>query len=62
VVRYRWKAGDLGFWDNRTTQHYAITDYGTNHRVIQRVTLRGDRPTERSPAAAADQGTSPGDR
>jgi taurine dioxygenase len=44
VVRYRWKAGDLGFWDNRTTQHYAITDYGTNHRVIQRVTLRGDRP------------------
>jgi taurine dioxygenase len=44
VVRYRWKAGDLGFWDNRTTQHYAITDYGTNHRVIQRVTLKGDRP------------------
>ena len=44
VVRYRWDEGDLGFWDNRTTQHYAITDYGTNHRVIQRVTLKGDRP------------------
>jgi alpha-ketoglutarate-dependent taurine dioxygenase len=44
LVRYRWKAGDLGFWDNRTTMHYAITDYGDAHRVIQRVTLRGDQP------------------
>jgi alpha-ketoglutarate-dependent taurine dioxygenase len=44
VVRYRWKAGDLGFWDNRTTMHYAIADYGDAHRVIQRVTLKGDRP------------------
>jgi alpha-ketoglutarate-dependent taurine dioxygenase len=44
VVRYRWKAGDLGFWDNRTTMHYAISDYGEAHRVIQRVTLRGDQP------------------
>ena len=25
IVRYRWEAGDLGFWDNRTTMHYAIT-------------------------------------
>jgi alpha-ketoglutarate-dependent taurine dioxygenase len=24
--------------------HYAIHDYGTAHRVIQRVTIRGDRP------------------
>jgi taurine dioxygenase len=44
VVRYRWEEGDLGFWDNRTTMHYAVGDYGTAHRVIQRVTLRGDRP------------------
>jgi alpha-ketoglutarate-dependent taurine dioxygenase len=44
VVRYRWEAGDIGFWDNRTTMHYAITDYGEAHRVIQRVTLQGDRP------------------
>ncbi|HEY2215141.1 MAG TPA: TauD/TfdA family dioxygenase, partial [Acidimicrobiales bacterium] len=34
VVRYRWEAGDLGFWDNRTTMHYAIGDYGDAHRVI----------------------------
>jgi alpha-ketoglutarate-dependent taurine dioxygenase len=44
VVRYQWNEGDLGFWDNRTTMHYAIGDYGANHRVIQRVTIRGDRP------------------
>ena len=44
VVRYRWEEGDLGFWDNRTTMHYAIRDYGDAHRVIQRVTIRGDRP------------------
>ncbi len=44
VVRYRWEEGDLGFWDNRTTMHYAVGDYGDAHRVIQRVTVRGDRP------------------
>ena len=44
VVRYRWEEGDLGFWDNRTTMHYAIHDYGAAHRVIQRVTIRGDKP------------------
>jgi len=44
VVRYRWEEGDLGFWDNRTTMHYAVRDYGDAHRVIQRVTIRGDRP------------------
>jgi taurine dioxygenase len=44
VVRYRWEEGDLGFWDNRTTMHYAIGDYGDAHRVIQRVTIKGDDP------------------
>ncbi len=44
VVRYQWEAGDLGFWDNRTTMHYAIDDYADAHRVIQRVTIRGDKP------------------
>jgi taurine dioxygenase len=44
VVRYRWDEGDLGFWDNRTTMHYAIGDYGDAHRVIQRVTIKGDQP------------------
>ena len=44
VVRYHWHAGDLGFWDNRATQHAVAGDFGDQPRVIQRVTLRGDRP------------------
>jgi taurine dioxygenase len=44
TVRYHWTAGDLAFWDNRVTQHAVVGDFGTQHRVIQRVTLRGERP------------------
>jgi len=44
VVRYHWHEGDLGFWDNRTTQHAVAGDFAGQDRVIQRVTLRGDRP------------------
>jgi taurine dioxygenase len=42
--RYRWEPGSLAFWDNRATMHYGVHDYGTAHRVMHRVTLRGDRP------------------
>jgi taurine dioxygenase len=44
IVRYHWKAGDVGFWDNRSTQHAVVGDFGTQHRLIQRVTLKGDQP------------------
>lgn len=44
TVRYHWHQGDVGFWDNRTTQHAVTGDFGDQHRVIQRVTLRGDEP------------------
>jgi len=44
TVRYHWGAGDIGFWDNRSTQHAVSGDFGGSHRVIQRVTLRGDEP------------------
>jgi taurine dioxygenase len=44
TVRYHWKAGDVGFWDNRATQHSVVGDFGEQPRVIQRVTLRGDAP------------------
>ncbi|WP_374297508.1 TauD/TfdA dioxygenase family protein [Sphingomonas sp.] len=44
TVRWRWAEGDVAIWDNRATQHYAIDDYGDQHRVVRRVTLRGDVP------------------
>ena len=44
VVRYHWTPGTLGFWDNFATQHSVVGDYGTNPRVIQRVTLAGTEP------------------
>ena len=43
-MRYHWQAGDLGFWDNRATQHSVVGDFADQPRVIQRVTIRGDKP------------------
>ena len=44
TVRWRWQAGDVAFWDNQATQHYAVNDYGEQPRVMRRVTLAGDVP------------------
>ncbi|PWV95714.1 taurine dioxygenase [Paenibacillus cellulosilyticus] len=44
TVRWRWSEGDVAVWDNRATQHYAVNDYGHQHRVVRRVTLAGDVP------------------
>jgi taurine dioxygenase len=44
TVRWRWREGDVAFWDNRSTQHYAIADYGDRPRRLQRITIAGDLP------------------
>ena len=42
--RFRWAPGSLAFWDNRACQHYAASDYFPNIRIMERVTVAGDRP------------------
>ncbi|NHN90724.1 TauD/TfdA dioxygenase family protein [Acetobacter sicerae] len=42
TVRWQWKKGDVVIWDNQSTQHYALDDYGNYPRVMQRLTLRGE--------------------
>jgi len=48
-VRFRWEPSSVAFWDNRAVQHFAVPDY-VERRVMQRVTLSGDRP--RGPESA----------
>ena len=41
TVRWKWREGDVVVWDNRSTQHYAVADYGDRRRKVQRVTTSG---------------------
>ncbi|TNE35686.1 MAG: taurine dioxygenase [Alphaproteobacteria bacterium] len=43
-VRFRWEPNSIAFWDNRSTQHYAVADFFPEHRLMERVTVAGDRP------------------
>jgi taurine dioxygenase len=46
TIRWNWAPGDLAIWDNRATQHYAVADYDDQLRMLHRVTLAGDIPTD----------------
>jgi alkyl sulfatase len=41
TVRWHWRLGDVAIWDNRSTQHCAIVDYGDARRRCERVTVAG---------------------
>ena len=43
-VRWRWSPGDVAIWDNRCTQHYAVSDYPPSVRRMERAGIVGDRP------------------
>lgn len=42
--RFRWTVNAIAFWDNRASQHYAVSDYWPAVRRMERVTIIGDRP------------------
>lgn len=43
-VRWRWTPGDVAIWDERCTNHRALSDHYPQHRVMRRCTVDGDRP------------------
>ncbi|MFI2367711.1 TauD/TfdA dioxygenase family protein [Streptomyces sp. NPDC018833] len=44
TVRFRWEPGSMAFWDNRSTCHFAPTDFAhlDVDRVMHRVTVLGE--------------------
>jgi alpha-ketoglutarate-dependent taurine dioxygenase len=44
TVRWNWRPGDVAIWDNRSTQHYAVSDYDDLPRLLHRITVAGDIP------------------
>ena len=42
--RLRWAPGTFVFWDNRSTQHYAVNDYYPARRRMERTAVVGDVP------------------
>jgi len=42
--RFRWQTHSIAFWDNRASQHYAVSDYWPAVRRMERVTIIGERP------------------
>ncbi|MGW0753274.1 TauD/TfdA dioxygenase family protein [Streptomyces sp. NPDC002587] len=44
TARWTWRPGDVLIFDNRSTQHYAVNDYGSHKRVLHRVSMNGEVP------------------
>jgi taurine dioxygenase len=45
IYRHRWQVGDLLMWDNCSTQHNAVANYGPHQRRhMRRTTVRGSAP------------------
>ncbi|MXV44693.1 TauD/TfdA family dioxygenase [Saccharibacter sp. 17.LH.SD] len=45
TIRWNWQPGDVALWDNQTTIHRAVNDFGNAERVLRRSTIEGDIPT-----------------
>ena len=47
--RHAWEPDMVVFWDNRSTQHSALHDYYPKRRLMERVTIKGERPVPATP-------------
>jgi taurine dioxygenase len=43
-MRWSWQPGDLAIWDERCTNHRALSDHYPQYRQMRRCTVKGDRP------------------
>lgn len=41
-VRFKWRENSVAFWDNRSTLHYPVYNYGDFPRVMERVLIADD--------------------
>jgi taurine dioxygenase len=44
TARWSWQPGDIVMWDNRSTQHYAVDDWGHQRRILHRLSIAGEVP------------------
>ncbi|MDG2026201.1 MAG: TauD/TfdA family dioxygenase [Acidimicrobiales bacterium] len=45
VVRWRWEAGSVAIWDEHATLHRGPNDFGTQRRVLHRLTVGATTPS-----------------
>ncbi len=48
-VRWSWRRGDVAIWDERCTNHRALSDHYPQDRRMRRCTVDGDTPFVRAP-------------
>lgn len=48
-VRWRWRPNDLAIWDERCTNHRALSDHYPQHRVMRRCTVGAYTPVRAAP-------------
>ncbi|MEC7911799.1 MAG: taurine dioxygenase [Pseudomonadota bacterium] len=44
TCRFSWEPNSIAFWDNRSTQHKPVNDYFPSHRMLERITIDGNKP------------------
>ncbi len=42
--RFQWEPHSVAFWDNRAVQHFALSDYWPQRRVMERASIVGEQP------------------